>query len=413
MFFLTCLPCPHVQVKASGEDSVKIPDHEVVTRRRQFRMKKERAEAKREKKAAKKVSDQEKKEQKIAKKAAKDEAKKAKELAKEQAKAAKAAKTAKPAKTAKESRKSKGRTAAEKTKERKTKKNGEKKRKCAQNTEKIGGVSRQAEDPPALESDEKPTDSRPEDVQVTLPDGDFQETIPEVGVHSRKMKRLRHLAASWKPTDIDSTAQTSMETPETPTSKPKKMAKMMQKECPREGHEDASTPKEAIKKKTKAGKAKKEQETDDAGKNTKSRSRKSSTSKEGKSKEIKSKGEKASKKKAAAKASQAQGRTRRPKVEPVDSVDEPSKALVLETLKECENSNCTHPSFVHPRREGGLSFSPYWTRNTVGVKVPRRFLENKKAKGQGPAQIAYFGHNSPCTYASWVAAGLYVSRWNF
>ena len=413
----TCrLPCPHVQVKVAGEDSVNIPEHEIVTRRRQFRMKKERAEAKREKKVAKKIADQEKKELKIAKKTARDEAKKAKEDAKEQAKAAK------------QSRKSKEKSAAEKAKDRKTKKKGEKESKHAQSTEEMGEVSCQAEDPPAAEIDENPEASTPEDVQVTLPAGGFHETIPEVPVQSRKMKRLRHLSAGWKANDVDSAAQASMEIPETPTSKPKKMAKITQKkkkypkDVETEGHEDASTPKEAIKNedvdtkeakkekrdKTKAGKAKKEK-ADDTCKE-KSRSKKSSTSKEGKSKdeELKSKGAKASKKKEAAKTSA--GRTRKPKVEV--PVDEPVKALLLQTLKECESSHCTHLSFEQPPPTNGLSFSTYWTRNTVGLKVARRFLQDKKAKGKGFAQIAYFGHNSPCTYASWVAAGIYVSRWN-
>ena len=385
-------------------------------------MKKERAEAKREKKVAKKIADQEKQEQKVAKKAAKDEAKKAKEAAKQQAKATKANKGSKAAKAPKESPTSKGKSSAEKTKARKTKKKGVK----VQKTELVGGVSHQAEDTPAIESDERPEPSAPEDVQVALPDCGFQETVPEVPVQSRKMKRLRHLSAAWKSTDVVSDADAPIESPESPASSPPKMAKMMNGKCPKgnetEGDEDASR-KEAIENhdlelkeskeqggnQTKEGKAKKEKKKN--VKNAQSRSKDSSKERKlkGGEVEMESKGSKQPKKKAAAKASA--GKTRKPKVEV--PVDEPAKAVLLETLKECDSSNCTHPSFVHPQPTNGISFSTYWTRNTVGLKVASRFLNNRKAKGNGWSQIAYFGNKSPCAYASLVAAGIYVSRYFF
>lgn len=91
-------------------------------------------------------------------------------------------------------------------------------------------------------------------------------------------------------------------------------------------------------------------------------------------------------------------------------VDEVAKALFIATLDECVQTHCTHPGFVHPGPITGVDFSPYWTRNTAGVKVERRFLNNKKAKGKGKAQIAYFGSGSPCPYASLAMAHTFVSR---
>ena len=56
-------PAP-IQVKSHGIESVQIPDHEVVTRRKQFRMKKDRAQGKREKKQKKKNEADDKKQKK-------------------------------------------------------------------------------------------------------------------------------------------------------------------------------------------------------------------------------------------------------------------------------------------------------------------------------------------------------------
>ena len=67
---LQSIPTP--QVEATGKDSTSIPDHEVITRRRQFRMKQARAEEKREKKAEKKVQKKQQKEEKMRKKLEKE-----------------------------------------------------------------------------------------------------------------------------------------------------------------------------------------------------------------------------------------------------------------------------------------------------------------------------------------------------
>lgn len=46
----------------------------------------------------------------------------------------------------------------------------------------------------------------------------------------------------------------------------------------------------------------------------------------------------------------------------------------------------------------------------MGVKVARKFLRNKKAQGDGKAQIAYFGGKGPCCYAAYEVAKIFVSR---
>jgi hypothetical protein len=50
---------PHPQVASTGADGITIPDHEVITRRKQFRMKKDRAERKKEKKQQKQLEKEE------------------------------------------------------------------------------------------------------------------------------------------------------------------------------------------------------------------------------------------------------------------------------------------------------------------------------------------------------------------
>ena len=94
-----------IQVKKQGLESIHIPDHEVITRRSQFRMKKDLADKKKEKKLKKEAEKMKAKEEK---KAAKAEASKKKKESK------KASKT-----TGEESKiksKKTGRSAAEKEK---------------------------------------------------------------------------------------------------------------------------------------------------------------------------------------------------------------------------------------------------------------------------------------------------------
>lgn len=59
------------QVKEHGADAVAIPDHEVITRRKQFRLRKDKADEKRKKKENKKDMAEQKKQEKELKKAAK------------------------------------------------------------------------------------------------------------------------------------------------------------------------------------------------------------------------------------------------------------------------------------------------------------------------------------------------------
>ena len=103
---------------------------------------------------------------------------------------------------------------------------------------------------------------------------------------------------------------------------------------------------------------------------------------------------------------------RKKKVEEIP-VDDATKQLVLNILKECNESKCTHPSFDMPTPSKTVELSTYWNRNAVGVKVARSLLKNKKAQGAGKAQVAYFGCKSSCCYTNIALAGLWVFRLQF
>ena len=49
MFSQKLISFPRPQVESNGEDAVTVPDHEVITRRKQFRMKRDVADQKKEK----------------------------------------------------------------------------------------------------------------------------------------------------------------------------------------------------------------------------------------------------------------------------------------------------------------------------------------------------------------------------
>lgn len=369
-------------MKQFGIEAVEIPEHEVITRRKQFRMKKDRAQAKQAKKEKKKEG------------AAVVEAKKA------------AKKAAKAAKERSEDEKKGGRTSSAKLQERtskKSKKETTSKKKCKKTTPKPAEELLDASEPVASGEDE---------LDPNFPTRDSEERFP---VKSKKMKRLHHMSAKSKGHHADITLAEG-------GTNSKKLKKSKSKT--QDTGEEVNS--EQVKKASKASKGKGRESVEKSRKETSNESKKRKASKSKVTKttrackeqqgETKSDGKKAkstgNEAKGKVKGKKQEARRRTPKPKKVYDVDETAKDLALETLKECQSSGCCHPSFKAPDQITGVSYSPYWTRKALGVKVDRRFLQSKKAKGSGQAQIAYFGSASPCTYASWTVAALFVSRWH-
>ena len=436
-------------MKTKGWDGVTIPDHEVITRRLQFRMKKDRAEDKRHKKEQKKV---EKEEKKVAKEAKKEE----KRLKKEEEKS-------KP--------KTRGRNATEKKKdaeEGKKKKRGRKpKKEMAKSLDEEMPKEKPAEieETPASTCAEMPREipaEIPKETPAEMfeevndaaeiafdPNCDFQENVPDFAVKSRKMKRMKRIAAKankdpckvetndagskdHKTCSMDCKDQKENEqkvedeetrkTMEVYKGKKSKTAGSSRdktkgsrkKESKSKGKEtDIEEKKGSCRGKT--GTQKRKNCGDDNGKKTAKKTDKKNgkqavekidkkTSKS-KGKATAAKASKTTEKKAASKP-----RQRKKADKKVWPVDDAVKKVMLDTLKVCKDTDCVHPNFKEPEDIHGIQFSPYWSRGTVGVKVLRKLIPNPKAQGKGYSQIAYLGSHSPCTYASYEVAKLFVAR---
>ncbi|CAK9019215.1 Cyclin-related protein [Durusdinium trenchii] len=354
---------------ADGIDiNVEIPDHEVVTRRRQFRMKKEKAEKRAEKKLIKQKEQKEKK----TRKEDKNEAKKTKDKTKKQKK--------EPAQLKKE-----GRTAKEKKADRAKsgrKKRSAKRKGCAGDA---AGEDQHAEGPATAES--APETAQPEDAnqgsETLSPCDDGSKKI--IPVRSRQMKRLRRMGSSWKTglDGFDDEEPTAKDGPgddgqvdEKAQGKKSRKAKKGEKKTKKgsEGKDD--------KLKKQPGSSRK--------KDPKSPKKKSESSKKKQNGTPKAKAEPKKSRKRSATPAAAKAKASKGKRKPKGEVDETVKGVVLQTLKECRDSNCTHPSFELPKH-CGMSFSPYWTRCAVGLNLERKYFQNEKAQGTGKAHLAYFG----------------------
>ena len=100
--------------------------------------------------------------------------------------------------------------------------------------------------------------------------------------------------------------------------------------------------------------------------------------------------------------------------------------LVKSTLKECEASDCTHPSFQWGSFDKStLELTTYWSRGCCGVKLDRKYTpakgenrasqkvkatKSQKKRQPTKAQVAYFSCPTPCTYSNVVLANIYAPR---
>ena len=333
-------------MKETGRDGFTIPDHEVITRRKQFRLKKDRAEEKQKKKDAKKM------------------AKEQKQSEKENA-----------------VKKNKGRSAAEKVEGRKSNK--------AKVKAKAGEVAASDDDvkpsPSATRSrglkrlrkmkSAKANSFEAVPAAIGAPESKNEDTETNQEVKSQGKKKKQKKTKKEK------------ESPEKPAPKPKPKSKKPEDLLP-DGQGSKSN------KKRKAPKTKEEADDDDTKGSRKPR------------KESAAKAKAKGKAKAAPK-SRASGQRRGEAPVPVDAA---LKDSVFGILQECKKTHCQHPTFQRSRVKKALDLCIYWSRKSVGIKAERNLLPNRKAQGKGKAQVQYFSCETPCAYTNIYLAEQWVSR---
>ena len=357
-----------VQVEATGRDGIDIPDHEVITRRKQFRMKRNRAEDKRQKK-----------EENSKKKAAK----------------------------AHEPPKKRGRKAVEKAEpwkekgRRNDRKNKKQPKIPASSSKGPDCHSRKMKRYRKLAQTLKESNDAVAPVMSSKLAKMHSQTSSKDTKASRKDMEQQHVLDSRvedsKDPKNEEISQTKIKGEGKKTAA-KSKAKQQQK--PMHQHD---TPPASAKEKTKRTTTAKAKATPKA---------KSSTKPSKPDVEDEKKGSRKRKNKQCAeknKHAEKPKRTRAPRKIDPSCVNQEMKNQVIQTLKECKSTNCTHPS-VKMIRKPHVDIEPYRTRNACGIKVARSFFSSDKAKGSGKAHVTYFSGQTPCFYSNFKLAELWVSR---
>ena len=93
--------------------------------------------------------------------------------------------------------------------------------------------------------------------------------------------------------------------------------------------------------------------------------------------------------------------------------------LVQQVLTDCKSTNCVHPTWENMAFDAKTyQLSVYWTRKAVGLKMPKELLQGRKAskrsrKAKGTskwAQVQYFSCKTSCVYTNLLLAYEFVSR---
>ena len=391
------------QVKQSGESTIEIPDHEAITRRQQFRLKKDRAEKKREKKIWIKQKKEKKKQEKAAKKAAKE-----------------AAKADGP--------KKRGRKAAEKSKEKqKTRKIQKKKEESESKNEKINDDETAATPNVGQDQMDQPVEPSPSKVH------------PAIG---RQMMRLKKMTAAKKAsasgraksskvrkTGSDEQAEENKENEkpkmadETPEMREEaevmerndeKEKQKLEKEITDEKEklpepEEAKGTKKRPRQTAAKSKAKKDVPEDFARK-PKAKAKSAGKAKAEGSTKNGAKEKTTRKKHDTNEEDRAEKKPRRSRsvAKAVEADPDPfCKDQVGKLLQECSATHCTHPSWKKLRGKQ-VDVEAYYSRKAGGIKVERSFFKNDKVHGKGKAHVAYFGCKTTCDYSNELLGHLWV-----
>ena len=399
----------HLQVKATGKDGIQIPDHEVITRRDQFRMKKDRAEEKRQKKEQKKEDTKANK----AKQAAKKAEKAAKQADKEQMKADKG--------SGKRGRKSAEKSKDMQAKRRQNKKNQEindsetheqeeaaplghepdqEQKSCKARGRRMKRLqqmtrSHKTSSVSAVDAANKPKKAKKKVKHVPQPENDKtdgNQSDKTVNIKDGNKDDPDH--KEMPTTDQDKVVEEpeELEVKESDKKGMKSSGSGLKKTAAKSKPKSTQQPKATAKAKSKQSK-----KTSDGTDPEKKTSKKRTTKHLGETDEN---GETNAKPK----------RTRRStKPGTTAEVDPQVKDAVAKILVECEESKCTHPSWEKTKNKF-IDIQPYTGRLSCGLKAPRSFFSNHKAHGKGKAHVTYFGCKTTCIYTNMILGSLWVSR---
>ena len=352
-----------VQADLEVVDDAIIPKHAVITRRRQFRMKKE--------KKAKQIAKREEK------KAEKEEVKRQKEagLWVPKKRGRKAAEKGQPNKV-NETKQQAGKRKANKVDA------SNKSKTCKQDN--IDKTQEAAQENNDKEQDEHEVAGKEQAPCEIAESTSFVAPLPKKGRRKSRLEKLKKVTKHFKNTQgsVDGKQEAASEECEAKeTVEPKNRSKAGRK--------------------SKGGK---KRGTQDAPHETKATAKKKIEEKEPESHEKKSQI-------VSTKSEDKPKKARKTKEISDVQPDPVITALVKSTLHECRDSKCRHPSFVWADYDKKIfEFSVYWSRQSVGVKLDNSFLPNKTCEKKGPkkSQIAYFGCKSSCTYSNLILANLYV-----
>ena len=379
--------CPALEAETHNKDPFSIPEHEVITRRMQFRMKKEKCKRKKEQKELRQQEKTQKLKEKEEKRQQREDKKKAKSLA-----------------ASSKTKEKHGRSSAEKAKDWKPDCKDVKKtsKKNQKNVEKVRNDD---------------GDHTPKEVVETHAS---KEIVP---VKSRQMKRLRKqtkMCTKMNNTDDVSKPQ-EMEEEECEKAGPKKRKTNKKASAEEKGTEEKVVGKKRNQKGETEAKEKKQKTKKDLGKKS---------PEEGDEKKPKSRAK--AEKKIADENQQEEKKAKRKPAKTSQSEPKPKKAprknkakeevevvplvkdLVIRCLKECESSHCVHPNFEHPKTDVS-SIMPYWSRKAAGVTIPKELSKSTRKQKEGKiakskrSQVAYFSGETPCIYSNILLAGIFVS----
>lgn len=360
-----------LQAQLEVVDEDIIPKHEVITRRRQFRMKKEKKEKQRLKKESKKAE--------------KEEVKKLKEAGlwvpkKRGRKAAEKGHPNKVKETKQQTGKRKANKAAANSKSKTSKQDN------TDNTQEAVQANNEKE------QGEREVVSKE---QAHAESTSFVAPLPKAGRRKSRLGKLKKVTQHFKDTQELNSCQVC----EGEVDGKTEAASMEQAQ-----EQSVVVPKKRSKagRKSKGGK---KRGTQDAPHGTKAEKTKTEKNEP----EVQQK-----KKKTPEETAKGETKTKKArKTKEISDVqpDPVVTALVKSTLHECRDSKCTRPSFVWADYDKKIfEFSVYWSRQSVGVKLDRGFLPNKTTEKnrQKKCRICYFGCKSPCTYSNLILANLYV-----
>ena len=401
IYFISIIKRLQVTLAEQEEISIsdQVPDHEVITRRQQFRMKKDRAEKKKAKKEHKKVE-----KERIAKKKLEVAARKAEKASRGQNaknKAQARQKRGRPCKSKDEVPESDDLAVAPQVRSRQMKrlKSFSSQKSPSQLPSEVTGSKRKGKQA------KKPKASEKQDVQeVCMEKESGKITLAEEKDEAKEVNNLPTDEAEGNHAkDGQGRKKSGKKSPDNgkcaaknaSTTKSGKSPKKSSK-SPKKGKSPVKHAKMTAAKSMAKGKAKPKKELPQASQKDKPVAKKKACSRKRSAESEEKKPEKPQRAKSTAKAAVP--------------VDPQIKNEVAQILKQCAESHCTHPNHKQAEKHPSIGIETYWERQACGIKCDRKFFKNRKAQGSGRAHVAYFSGKSQCPYTNLKLADLWVSK---